>query len=70
MKLTEILKRLGMNCRKNYSWLTVLKSIMSELQRVPGIWGGSGGGIVTSDVWVHPELEKLGLGEEIREVIK
>ncbi len=34
-----------------------------------GIWGGSGGGIVTSDLWVHPELEKLGL-EEIRAVIK
>jgi hypothetical protein len=31
--------------------------------------GGMGGAVVTGDVWIHHELEQLGLADEIRAVV-
>jgi hypothetical protein len=32
--------------------------------------GGMGGGIATRDAWIHPELVRLGLDDEIRAVLR
>lgn len=34
-----------------------------------GIAGGMGGGLATSDLWIHTELAALGLEERIRQVV-
>ena len=34
-----------------------------------GIAGGTGGGVITDGVWLHPSLEKLGLRERVEAVI-
>jgi hypothetical protein len=31
--------------------------------------GGTGGGVVTGDVWIHPNFEQLGIGDGIRGVL-
>lgn len=31
--------------------------------------GGMGGAVVGSNAWIHPEVERLGLGDEIRAII-
>jgi hypothetical protein len=34
-----------------------------------GVAGGSGGGVVTNSIWLHPELEQKGLREQVEAVI-
>jgi len=34
-----------------------------------GVWGGMGGGLIVEGVWLHPELQKLGIEERVRDVI-
>jgi hypothetical protein len=34
-----------------------------------GVSGGMGGGLIVDDVWIHPELQKLGIEQAVREVI-
>lgn len=34
-----------------------------------GVAGGMGGGVVINGVWIHAELVRLGLGDEIRAVL-
>jgi hypothetical protein len=35
-----------------------------------GVAGGMGGGVVTSSAWIHPELVRLGIDNEIRAVLR
>ena len=34
-----------------------------------GVAGGTGGGVVTDDLWLHPDLEKKGLRERVEAVM-
>ena len=34
-----------------------------------GVMGGMGGGLIVDGVWIHPQLQKLGVEEAVREVI-
>lgn len=41
-------------------------------ERLPvgsGVWGGMSGGGVQEDVWVHPELVRIGVSDETVEVV-
>jgi len=34
-----------------------------------GVWGGMGGGLIVDGVWLHPDLQKLGIEQQVRDVI-
>jgi hypothetical protein len=53
------------------SWKDIVGAQVFYERGLPGsgLVGGMGGGLIVDGVWIHPELQKLGIEQAVREVI-
>ena len=56
----------------NLYWkdLSMASIYYEQADKIPSsVAGGMGGGVLNTDIWIHPEIEKLNINEKIKNII-